>query len=350
MEQIGQYKGIFYNNKTTHRYYEGGAHFSYYALVKILKELKNELNKERKTPPSPSSTSSSKEKEQKKIIEIKKLNMPLLSMQKNQSMACLINDTSKKVKGDDIYSKIINDQFNRSKNTQMKMLQKVKNIENDKYMKKMTKINKYFNSSIYNVKNQVNMPLIYSQKDRNENKNMKNSSESSNNKELKKIKYIGALNGKLHKMNSTIGFKENNNYIKYYLMNNYDSIQNVPSYNKNMNSSGSNSKSMKKYNNIMVVNKFDFMNNLNNKNLQISKGKIHNSNSLDFNIKTSNLVKINQNFLNNTKFNFNSNKNIKRKLIANDSKSKEKINMNISIFNFSKLKNSKKFQISKSIK
>jgi hypothetical protein len=133
-------------------------------------------------------------------------------------------------------------------------------------------------------------------------------------------------------------------------MNNYDSIQNVPSYNKNMNSSGSNSKSMKKYNNIMVVNKFDFMNNLNNKNLQISKGKIHNSNSLDFNIKTSNLVKINQNFLNNTKFNFNSNKNIKRKLIANDSKSKEKINMNISIFNFSKLKNSKKFQINKSIK
>ena len=133
-------------------------------------------------------------------------------------------------------------------------------------------------------------------------------------------------------------------------MNNYDSIQNVPSYNKNMNSSGSNSKSMKKYNNIMVVNKFDFMNNLNNKNLQISKGKIHNSNSLDFNIKTSNLVKINQNFLNNTKFNFNSNKNIKRKLIANDSKSKEKINMNISIFNFSKLKNSKKFLISKSIK
>ena len=89
MEQIGQYKGIFYNNKTTHRYYEGGAHFSYYALVKILKELKNELNKERKTPPSPSSTSSSKEKEQKKIIEIKKLNMPLLSMQKKSKYGML---------------------------------------------------------------------------------------------------------------------------------------------------------------------------------------------------------------------------------------------------------------------
>jgi len=350
MEQIGQYKGIFYNNKTTHRYYEGGAHFSYFALVKILKELKNDLNKERKTPPSPSSTSSSKEKEKKKMVEIKKLNMPLLSMQKNQSMACLINESNAKIKGDDIYSKIINDQFNRSKNAQMKILQKVKNVESDKYMKQMSKINKYFNSSIYNVKNQVNMPLIYSQKNRNENKNMKNSSESSNNKELKKIRYIGALNGKLNKMNSTIGFKENNKYIKYYLMNNYDSIQNVPSYNKNINSSGSNSKSMKKYNNIMVVNKFDFMNNLNNKKLQISKSKIHNSNSIDFNIKTNNLVKINQNFLNNTKFSFNSNKTVNRKLIANDSKSREKMNMNISIFNFSKLKNSKKFQISKSIK
>ena len=350
MEHVGQYKGIFYNNKTTHRYYEGGAHFSYFALVKILKELKADLNKERKTPPSGSSNSSSKEKEQTKMKEIKKLNMPILSMQKNQSMACLINDSNKKAKGDDIYSKIVNDQFNKIKKTQMKLLQKVKNVNNDKYIKKMPKLNKYFNCSIYNAKNDINMPLINSQKNRNDNKTIKNNNESSNNNEIKRIKYLGSLYGKMNKMNSTIGFREDNKYIKYYLMNNYDNFQNIPSYKNNVNSSGSNSKSMKKYNNIMVKNKFDFFNNFNKKNLQISKSKIHNANSIDFKIKTNNLAKINQNFLNSTKYSFNSNKNLKKKLIANDSKSKEKLNMNISIFNFSKLKRAKKFQISKSIK
>lgn len=351
MEQLGQYKGIFYNNKTTHRYYEGGAHFSYYSLVKVLKELKNELNKERKNPSSPSSASSSKEKERenKKIMEIKKINMPLLSKQKNQSMACLINGNNKILKGDDIYAKIINEQYNRSKNNQMKLLQKVKNIESDKYIKKISNINKYFNSSIYNVKNEVNMPLIFNQKNRSENKNMKNFNERDSNKDLKRIKYLGPLNGKMNKMNSTIGFKENNKYLKYYLMNNYDSTQNIPSYNKNINSSGSNSKSIKNNNNIIIINK-DFMNNLKNKNLRLSKNKINNSNSIDFNIKTNNLVKINEQFLNSTKFNFNTNKNRRRKLIPKDSKSKDKMNMNISIFNFSKLKKSKLFQIGKNIK
>ena len=43
MEKLGQYKGIFYNNKTNHRYYEGGAHFSYIALVKALKKLQKFL-------------------------------------------------------------------------------------------------------------------------------------------------------------------------------------------------------------------------------------------------------------------------------------------------------------------
>ena len=151
-------------------------------------------------------------------------------------------------------------------------------------------------------------------------------------------------------MNSTIGFKENNKYLKYYLINNNDNVQNMHSFNKNMNSSGSNSKSLKKYNNIMVINKFDFINKIKNKNLQTSKQKINNSNSIDFNIKTNNLVKINENFLNNTKFNFKTNKNIKRKIMDNDSKIKEKIKMNISIFNFSKLKDTRKFHLSKSIK
>ena len=349
MEQSGQYKGIFYNNKAVHSYYEGGAHFKYIALVKVLAKLKKELNKDRKNLSS-SSTSSSKEKEQKKIMEIKKLNMPLLSKQKNKSMACLFNDSNKKIKDDEIYTKIINEQYNRGKNMQMKILQKIKNVESDKYLKKVYKLNNYFNSSIYNIQNQVNMPLIYNQKNRSENKIIKNSNEDCNNNEIKRIKYLGPLNGKMNKMNSTIGFKENNKYLKYYLMNNYESIQKIPINNKNLNSSGSNSKFLKKYNNIMVVNKFDFMNNLQNNNLKISKKRTQNSNNIDYNINTNNLVKINDNFLNSTKFSFKSNKNAQRKFISNDSKNRERKNMNISIFNFSKLKNAKKFQISKSIK
>ena len=192
------------------------------------------------------------------------------------------------------------------------------------------------------------MPLIYNQKNKRENKNFKNK-ESSYSNELKENKNLGIQNGKMDKMNSTIGFKENNKYLKYYLMNNYDSIQNISSY-KNLNLSGFNSKNRKKIINITPVNKFAFINNLKNKNLKISKNKIHNSNSFDFNIKANNLVKIGDNFLNNTKFAFNSNKHIKNKLISNDSKNKDKYNMNISIFNFAKLKRVKKFQINKSIK
>ena len=184
MEKSGQYKGIFYKNKVTHHYYEGGAHFSYFALFKRLKELKQDLNNEKISLFSPNSTSSSREKEKeeeeeyKKIIDLKKFYIPLLSRQKNQSMANIFNDSNKKIKGNDIYSKIINDEFYKTKNIQMKFLQKVKDAENEKYIKKMPKINKYFNESIYNVKNQVNMPLIYNQKNKRENKNFKNKESS----------------------------------------------------------------------------------------------------------------------------------------------------------------------------
>ena len=346
MEKSGQYKGIFYKNKITHRYYEGGAHFSYFALFKKLKELKQDLNNERNIPSPLNSTPSSKGKEEyKKIIDLKKFNIPLLSKQKNQSMACLFNDSNKKIKGNDIYSNIIKNEFYKTKNIEMKQVQKAKDAENDKYIKKINNINKYFNGSIYSVKNQVIMPLIYNQKNKRENKNFKNCNESSYNNEFKE----NNKKGKMDKMNSTIGFKENNKYFRCYLNNYYDNNQNISSY-KNINLSCLNSKNKKKNNNRMPMNKFVFVNNLKNKNLKISKNKIHNSNSFDFNIKTNNLVKIGENFLNNTKFGFNSNKHIKNKSTSNDSKNKDKYNMNISIFNFSKLKRLKKFQINKNIK
>ena len=35
-----EYKGIFYGENTKHKYYEAGAHFSYFALVKALNDKK----------------------------------------------------------------------------------------------------------------------------------------------------------------------------------------------------------------------------------------------------------------------------------------------------------------------
>ena len=45
---MGQYKGIFYNNKATHHFYEGGAHFSYFALVKIQKKKMKKIKQKEK--------------------------------------------------------------------------------------------------------------------------------------------------------------------------------------------------------------------------------------------------------------------------------------------------------------
>ena len=345
MENIGQYKGIFYNNKTTHRFYEGGAHFSYIELVKILKDLKKSRNNDSFNT-SLESSSSSNRKEKTKLINKMKINMLSLSKQKNQSSVCLLKN-NKKVKADEIYNKIVNDQLDLNKNVKMKFLQKVKNVENEKYIKKERMSNKNFNSSIYNLSNHINMPLIYTQRNKNNNKFIQNK-ESGNFKEFKKIKYLRPINKKKQNMNSTIGFNEKKQNNKYYLINNFENSQNILSNNKNMDSSRTVNKSLNKNNNIMAINKFQFMNKLKNKSNSVSKN--NNSNSVDFNIKINNIVKINDQFFNNTKLNFNTDKNLKKKLLCNDSKNKENKNVNISVFNFSKLKYSKKFYISKNSK
>ena len=342
MEKFGQYKGIFYNNKTTHRYYEAGAHFSYSALVRALKELKKESN----NTISSESSSSSKRKEQKKLNEIKKVDMLPLSRQKNKSTGCLI-DTSKKIKADEIYNKIMNDQLDISKNNRMKILQKVKNVENDKFSKKRDSSNRHFNSSIYYVKNKINMPLIYNQNQKNNNNIIKDN--EINNNDFKIIKHLNSLNIRHQNMNSTIGFNEPNKYLKSYLINNLDNSQNNPSFCKNnINSSGANSKSIRRHNNIISINKFELMNKFKNKSNSISHNK--NTNSIDYNIKINNIVKINDKYFNNTKLNFNTDKSVKRKFLSKESKNNDKKNMNISIFNFSKLKYPKKFFINKNMK
>ena len=340
MEKFGQYKGIFYNNKATHRYYEGGAHFSYLALVKKLMEIKNDSNQSNNTSRL---DASSRQKEHKILKEIKKVDMLILSRQKNQSTGCLL-ENYKKVKADEIYNKIMNDQLDIEKNNKMKILQKVKNLENDKFSKMKDRINKkHFNSSVYNVQSVINIPLLFSQNKRNKNSIITNN-QNNPNIELKKIRYLGNSESRHKNMNSTIGFNEDNKYFKYYLMNNLD-IKPNPPYTKNVNSSSSNSTSVKKSNNIISSNKFDIINKLKNKNNSLSKNR--NTNSIDYNIKFSKIFKMNDKFLGGTKMNFDTDKSAKRKIFINESKNRDNNKMNISIFNFSKLKYPNKFIINK---
>ena len=39
-----EYKGIYYNDDKEQQYYEGGAHFKYKELYKILEELAKKIN------------------------------------------------------------------------------------------------------------------------------------------------------------------------------------------------------------------------------------------------------------------------------------------------------------------
>jgi hypothetical protein len=41
---MNEYKGIYYNDNTEQKYYEGGAHFKYNDLYKILEELVKKEN------------------------------------------------------------------------------------------------------------------------------------------------------------------------------------------------------------------------------------------------------------------------------------------------------------------
>jgi hypothetical protein len=41
---MDEYKGIYYNDDKEQQYYEGGAHFKYKELYKILEELSKKIN------------------------------------------------------------------------------------------------------------------------------------------------------------------------------------------------------------------------------------------------------------------------------------------------------------------
>ena len=81
MNDKNEYKGIFYDDNSERKYYEGGAHFSYGALVNILKNIKNQqiLNETK--------TSNIKKEKEKEIERENILNkVPIVSRQKNFSM------------------------------------------------------------------------------------------------------------------------------------------------------------------------------------------------------------------------------------------------------------------------
>lgn len=357
-----QYKGIFYKNKASHKFYEGGAHFSYYSLVKILNEIKENINKDGERDLSSShnkNNNSNKEKEIdqkqneiKEKIEIKKLNIPLLSKQKNNSMSYLIND-NKKIKNDIIFTKKNDDQLQRTNNSKIKIIdQNIKNSEYSNNIKRINKINKYFNNSIYNNKNSLNMPMINNHKNLGENKTIING----DNKKLLKKKSLDHLKNNKYdyhiNMSSTIGFNENNKNYNYLLMNNYNNfLLNKVSRNKNAYNHNIVVQSLNKYNNNYnnsnMGEKFNLINNYNkyknyaklNKNI-----KFHNSNSIDYNIN-NNYIKLNKNKINNTKINFNKQRRINEKIIINGDKPIEK--MNLSIINFGIIKNNGKFYLNK---
>ena len=82
MNDKKEYKGIFYDDNSERKYYEGGAHFSYEALVNVLKIIKNEqiLNETK-------SSNLRKEKEKNETNKDNVLNKaPIVSRQKNFSM------------------------------------------------------------------------------------------------------------------------------------------------------------------------------------------------------------------------------------------------------------------------
>jgi hypothetical protein len=312
MEKSTQYKGLFYNHKTSHKFYEGGAHFSYHSLVKILNEIKDKLNRNRENDIN--LTLSNKEKEldnKEEKIEIKKVNIPLLNKQKNNSMTSLLNDNK-------IFKKIINNKLQRTNNDKMRIILKEKKLVNGINSNSVKKLN----DSIYNNRNNINMPNIYN--------NQKNKSE---NKIMKKNTSLGALNNKfkLSKMSSTIGFNENNKCYNYYLLNNINSRNKIM-----INPTNSISHSLNKYNaknNSYLSDKFKLINNY-NKNLKL----YNNNKNVDYININNHYIKINKNQLNNTKMNFNNERGIKGKYIINDDKNRERMKMNMSVFNFSMLK------------
>ena len=123
MNNRNDYKGIFYEDNSERKYYEGGAHFSYEALYQILKNIKKQqtLNENKLI---------NKEKEITRQV-------PIISRQKNFSMknifSCDEQIKKNKIKKKNSGSHISNINNNNNNNINQK---KDLNLKKNKFYEK----------------------------------------------------------------------------------------------------------------------------------------------------------------------------------------------------------------------
>ena len=269
-----EYKGIFYGENTKHKYYEAGAHFSYFALVKALNDLKLSYTKMNSKLERQSQKNESLIK--KETINVKKLKIPLLEKQRNNSMT----------------------NINKQNNNFFEKFQP--QVDENTYSR-----NKYNNEVVSNnnTYNQtIKMPVI------SKNQNLKRVNMSKHNTiyfDRKLVEYIqknqNNLNSTINIRNASTGNIKNlgiANNINHFLIDNDKSKQNKLTKNKNASSSCVIGPTANKYSN--------YCNNITQK-----KKKIYKIKSVG------------------KKYENNSNENI----IGNDNY-KNGINMNMNIFNF----------------
>ena len=354
MEKSSQYKGLFYNNATAHKYYEGGAHFSYIALFKKLIKLKEELTEKREMEllsfeekhkeKDPDIKIEKKEEKNDNIekILIKKSDFSLLSKLKSNSMVHLLNESNIKKKENKDNKDNIN--FRKVEKNEQKainnknIIQKGKKLTYNNSVQTLNKVN--FNSSVYSNQSNLNMPIIYNHKNRSETKKISNSNNMNNIETLKIIKkntYLEPLKGKNYNniiMSSTIGFNENNKFINFSDNNIFSEVKGKISRNRNHNSSNLMvCESLNKYNSINLMNKLNILKKYNKSLMKSNKNiKINFIKNISYQTNNNKPRKLTNNEIINTKINFFSDLNLDSKKVINNDKRGEKFNL--SIINF----------------
>ena len=128
MNDKDEYKGIFYEDNSERKYYEGGAHFSYEALVNTLNNIqKQQLLNENKNK------SSNKKKEIDKENILKQV--PIVSRQKNFSMKNIFSCDNQIIKNK--IQKINNNKKANNDNNNMK-IKKINFLRNNVSKEKKT--------------------------------------------------------------------------------------------------------------------------------------------------------------------------------------------------------------------
>lgn len=249
MNENLEYKGIFYGTRSEHKYYEGGAHFSYQALVKALKDIKEQQIKNNSLllPKDSNNEIINGNKKRIEILSIdKQRNNSMINLNVNNKIISINNKILNKNK---INEKNLNHSNSSIKFNQITQYFKFNGNNNKNNIKNnifrnddnnnITSINNnnlnHTNINNDNKMSTINMPMIYNKSQINKNTNEKsdiydileNNNNIINNQNNNKI---------INKVNSTIGFNDGL-YKKFHLINNYNDKQSKVSRNKKNNSS-----------------------------------------------------------------------------------------------------------------